>query len=346
MTSEADSSNTISPILSIIIPCHNAATTIGRCLNSITEAGVEGIEIVIVDDGSDDDLQTAVIAAGLGPAGVVHTQSKAGVSVARNLGYRLSTAPRIMFVDADDCLIPETLAGFLAAAEQVSPDICVSDFVLHTQDMTAGRSNINSDRELFDDTDAHVFQWLCLTSRGFNGEQNVGLLGGPWAKIYDRGFLEKVFPDGLLFTPGVNRGQDVLFNVEAFGHATSVSHFKKPTYVYSVSTTSASHRVADDFVQRVTTLLDHLETLIAKEGWDYLNPAVAKLRVILFDEGVRRLGRSVKPNAVRALANAKPFAIGIDQARLRDFSVGGRLKLALIRLRMYALYTGLMRLRQ
>lgn len=86
--------------VSVVIPAFNAAHTIGRAVDSVLAQSELPQEIVVVDDGSSDDLASA-----LRPYGSqVHLSriEHGGVSVARNAAIEASTGEIIAFLDADD----------------------------------------------------------------------------------------------------------------------------------------------------------------------------------------------------------------------------------------------------
>ena len=43
------------PILSVVIPCYNASSTIEECVLSVMDQSLTDLEIIVVDDGSTDD---------------------------------------------------------------------------------------------------------------------------------------------------------------------------------------------------------------------------------------------------------------------------------------------------
>jgi glycosyltransferase involved in cell wall biosynthesis len=324
--------------LSVVIPAHNASATIENCLDSIGRSGLTDVEVIVVDDGSED--VTAELAAnyvGL-PDVVVVRQPASGASVARNAGILRASNDLIMFVDADDTVAPGSLAAFHAHALKSGADICISDFILRSSAGDTYSANLNSSLTEFGSESRATFQWLCLARVGFDGAKNVGMLGGPWAKIYRRDFLLELSPAGELFTPGVPRGQDVLFNVEAFGRAARVSYFRDATYIYTVSDRSSSRRATSAFVSNVAILITKLQELISREGWTYLEPAIHRTSVVLLDEAVLRLGDSATRRAVKALALTDPFGASLRRARLRDASTPGKLKLMLLRAHLYGAY--------
>lgn len=93
--------------ISIIIPCYNHASTIGRCLESIFAQTQAPSEIIVVDDGSTDALKAA-IKPFLGKIKLVR-QANSGGPAARNRGFRESSGEWIMFCDADVVLRKDAL---------------------------------------------------------------------------------------------------------------------------------------------------------------------------------------------------------------------------------------------
>lgn len=329
-------------LLTVVIPAYNASATIRRCLDSIDDADWRGTEVLVIDDGSDDDVQTAIAGSAVASHVRLIRQERSGVSVARNRGLREARGQFVLFMDADDQLAPGSLTSFLSDAVDSNADICIGDFHFQSETGRTPASNLNTSRVDFDARDATTFQWLCLGRVGFDSKKNVGLLGAPWAKIYRRDFLTTAFPDDQVFTPGVNRGQDVLTNVEAFGKAKIVRYHQKPTYIYTISANSSSHRAYSGYIESVQNLGEHLDALLHRENWAHLAPAVAKVRVTLLEEGILRLGEARDRTSIRQIAEAEPFATGLKKARVRDFSTAGKVKLTLLRWRMYGPYSALL----
>ncbi len=91
------------PLVSVIIPCHNASRWLRQTLESAVAQTWAPTEIIVVDDGSSDD--SAAIARCFESRGVrVATQPNRGASAARNHGLRLASGAFIQFLDADDLI--------------------------------------------------------------------------------------------------------------------------------------------------------------------------------------------------------------------------------------------------
>jgi glycosyltransferase involved in cell wall biosynthesis len=96
------------PLVSIIIPCHNAAPWLAETLESALAQTWQEKEIILVDDGSTDE--SLATARAFEPRGVrVLSQSNLGASAARNLGLQNACGDYLQFLDADDVLAPDKI---------------------------------------------------------------------------------------------------------------------------------------------------------------------------------------------------------------------------------------------
>ena len=111
----------MSPLVSILIPCYNAAPWLAATLASALAQTHPRTEIIVVDDGSSDHSVT--VARTFAPHGVrVVTQPNAGASAARNHALRLACGDFIQFLDADDLLTPDKIAAQVAHLTRSAPD--------------------------------------------------------------------------------------------------------------------------------------------------------------------------------------------------------------------------------
>ena len=95
------------PLVSVIIPAYNGARFLAEAVNSVLRQNYPKLEIVVVDDGSTDDI--AEVVEGLPVQVRFLRQPNAGPAAARNLGLRAASADLIAFLDVDDLLPPRTL---------------------------------------------------------------------------------------------------------------------------------------------------------------------------------------------------------------------------------------------
>lgn len=116
--------------ISIIIPVYNAESTIENTLESLLQQTYKNIEIICVDDGSSDDsLQVLNNYSNTYPEiiKVIHQENK-GVSVARNTGIDTANGEILMFVDADDELIPHACQRVNEIFSKTDPEVFTFGF--------------------------------------------------------------------------------------------------------------------------------------------------------------------------------------------------------------------------
>lgn len=92
--------------VSVVIPCFNQAHFLADSIGSVLEQTRAALEILVVDDGSTDD--TAEVAERFAGVRCIR-QRNHGVSAARNAGLRASNGEFVVFLDADDRLLPHAL---------------------------------------------------------------------------------------------------------------------------------------------------------------------------------------------------------------------------------------------
>ncbi len=107
------------PALSIVMPAHNAGTTIGEAIASVQRQSERCWELIVVDDGSDDRGPSVVDEiASDDPRVRLLRRPRGGRSSARNAGIDEAVGEHVMFLDADDLLEESAVASLLAGARR------------------------------------------------------------------------------------------------------------------------------------------------------------------------------------------------------------------------------------
>jgi glycosyltransferase involved in cell wall biosynthesis len=114
------------PLVSIVIPCYNQGWFLRSALRSVQEGQYGATEIIVVNDGSDDDTGTVARQSG---AHVID-QPNRGLSMARNAGLASARGEFIVFLDADDELLPDTLLKGVAVFSARPGLACVLRYCL------------------------------------------------------------------------------------------------------------------------------------------------------------------------------------------------------------------------
>ena len=129
--------------VSVIIPTFNNAARLPDCIRSvISQSGDFRLETIIVDDGSTDATPGIISEYQKTYPGTIKviSQQNRGQSTARNRGIDFATGDYLMFVDADDRLLPGAISHLLHVATALSAPITCGTFVRREKDASATRS--------------------------------------------------------------------------------------------------------------------------------------------------------------------------------------------------------------
>ena len=97
----------IGPLVSVIVPVHNCERYLAEALSSVEAQDYRPIEVIVVDDGSDD--ASAEVAATFASVRCVRQEHR-GAAAARSAGLAVARGAFVAFADADDVLLPDKLS--------------------------------------------------------------------------------------------------------------------------------------------------------------------------------------------------------------------------------------------
>lgn len=208
------------PLISVIVPAYNAKKYLPACVASVQRQEHQNWELLLIDDGSTDGSGALCdeLAAADGRV-KPHYQPNGGVSAARNAGIERARGEYVMFLDADDELMPGCMTALLNA-------------LLETQgDIAAGKST--------EDT----FPWPCPQSRlVWNGEEGLTnslgdhpLTYSAWAKLYRRAII-----GDTRFQQGIRINEDSLFLFRLLCKQPRFVGLDQVVYRYNIVPTGAS----------------------------------------------------------------------------------------------------------
>lgn len=108
--------------ISVVIPVKNREALIMRAIRSVLGQIVDGVEVVVVDDGSEDNTYGILMSIKDKTVRVLRRESGGGASVARNDGVRAAKADWVAFLDSDDIWLPGLLKAYLSVVENAAPN--------------------------------------------------------------------------------------------------------------------------------------------------------------------------------------------------------------------------------
>ena len=184
-----------SPRVSILVAVYNVEDHVEAALQSALSQTIEDIEVIVVDDGSEDASGRIAdrIAASDPRLRVVH-QDNAGLGAARNRGLAEAKGEWIAFLDGDDALLPDYLECLLNCAEATKADWAAGGVTFVMGDDTHYRGPLSGDGEITAPTSKTTALDLA------DWEMAVELLPSTWNKVYRRRLLEDIrFDEGVWF---------------------------------------------------------------------------------------------------------------------------------------------------
>lgn len=207
------------PLVSVIIPCYNVARYMKKCLDSLRAQTLADIEIICINDGSQDETLSILREYEAADARFrVVDQPNAGVAAARNAGLDLAKGAYIGFADPDDDVSPVMFERLYLAAEDYGAElVCMGATIAGDMPLSVRWSMLNSLQcpdwrsDHYDFATMGPFSELC------------------WDKLYNAEFLKKT---GLRFRAGMRQGSDALFNNLLQPHVRRIVKIPDCLYIY------------------------------------------------------------------------------------------------------------------
>src|SRR5262245_13015439 len=220
--------------LSVIIPVYNAERYIDACLKSVINQETKyQYEIIVVDDGStDNSLQ--VIKQQEDDKLRYFSRANGGIGFARNFGIRAAKGKYVMFVDADDELLPNAIQ--LLLDEVAKNDACI----------------VQGNVRYFYESDKNTYLGDTANKRNLihiqeNRDLIFNLGGYPWAKVFKR----ELFQDALF---PLHTFEDTLIWLITYRRAKKILVLPDPVYLHTFQPNSDMASVAAGSAKGIDTL--------------------------------------------------------------------------------------------
>lgn len=201
--------------ISVIIPVYNKESYIKDCIKDILSQDFDSFEIVLVDDGSNDrsGIICDEIAAKENRLCVFHIPN-GGVTAARKYGLEHSNGRFIMFVDADDVLLPNALRVTYEAIKRTGADEIIATYkTQHGNNIISGYNGFTQNDFLIKDLLGSRLQFCLL-----------------WGILYKRELLS-----GCMDTPReIIEGEDIMMQVKCQMKSPKVYFIQDCIYLYNI----------------------------------------------------------------------------------------------------------------
>ena len=250
--------------ISIIVTIYNTPEKyLRKCIESIINQTLKEIEIILVNDGSSENIKNICKEYQKKDNRIkLINQKNMGESVARNVGIKNSTSRNITFVDSDDWIEPNMcleLIKYINSIEQNYDIIIFNCYVDYNKKHI--KNNFYPKVDLLSKEDIEEIQLQNIEkgiTKYYPPETNISV---PWSKVYNKDFIRK---NNLKFVPNIIRMPDAIFNMEAFENADKIYVLQEYLYHYQKNDFSICQRYSKDTIKYYETYIKFVKDYIKK----------------------------------------------------------------------------------
>lgn len=208
------------PTVSVILPVYNAAQRLPACLESICRQRYQNLEIIVVNDGSNDASMSILNQYAAKDKRIVAVdKDNRGVSATRNLGISLAKGKYLQFIDSDDYLDENATRLLVERAEETNADLVITHYCHVVNDKVSVYGFLEGGQTM----DIRQFALQLME------EPASFYYGVMWNKLYRADIIRQ---HGIQCSEERNWSEDFLFNLEYFRHAHRFAALKTPVYYY------------------------------------------------------------------------------------------------------------------
>ncbi len=259
-------------LVSIIIPMYNAEKNIERCLKSIINQSYKQIEIICVNDGSNDETEKICQDfAQLDHRIKLISKTNGGVCSARNEGLKKINGEYFTFVDADDFISSDAIEKLINNADKLQADIVVGTVEVEVKDnVRKTDSNISCSSFIKDEN-------------GIYKELTNPQFSSCYAKLYKSCIL-----NGLFFDEKGRINEDGYFVFQFIINCKNILYIPDIIYYYQYNNNSASHTSFSEKYYDILYFRDKKVELMHEKEIDesivnrvYINHSIAMVNRLL-----------------------------------------------------------------
>lgn len=253
------------PKVSVIVPVYNTEKYLRQCVDSISSQTLPEIEIILVDDGSEEDCARLCdeLAQNDPRIKVIH-KPNAGPGLARNTGMEAASGEYVGFVDSDDFVKPEMYEALYTAAEKYDADLVISG-ICFVGGNTFSQTGAYSEK--------HYFKEDTLFENEARNELLLGVVGALPKESEDSQYgvsvCKNIFRRSLVVRENLEflserkfMSEDTLFMVDYIKHANKAVGIPGAYYCYRRNDESFSKSYKSDRFEKVLIFLYELENHI------------------------------------------------------------------------------------
>lgn len=206
--------------VSIVVPVYNVESYVEECIKSLCNQTLKDLEIIVVDDGSNDNSINLVKKFDDKRIKII-SQKNSGLSSARNTGMKIAKGEYIAFVDSDDFIgLESAYEDMYNIAIKENSDIVAGNCIWHYS--TNNNTIMDRDMKLFSESPMKAQEFFISSLKSNR------IYAPVWLNLYKREFLDR---NNLEFKVGIYH-EDEEFTPRALIKANLISIYDEEFYIY------------------------------------------------------------------------------------------------------------------
>lgn len=269
--------------ISIVVPVYNAELHVERCIRSLCGQTEEDIEIVLVDDGSNDQSYSICLKYQERDKRVrVFRKNNGGPHSARKMGVHEASGELVTFVDSDDWIEPNAIELMLTNMRDNDADVVVLGYI---DDMNCEyNQDCECEQNVNDITDG-IYTGERLTREfhekmlcdNYSFSQKV--IPSLWAKLFYKQRLQEIM-DGL--DDDISMGEDLVCTMTYFLNSEVVMiNQKTKIYHYCINNDSITYRYDKKYFDKTVRLYSFLDKVLCKVNNECIKDNFNRYKVYL-----------------------------------------------------------------
>lgn len=213
-------------MISVIVPVYRVEPFLCKCLDSILNQTYPDLEVILIDDGSNDNCPALCdkYAKKDSRVNVIHKRNE-GQSSARNSGLNIAQGNFIGFVDSDDWIDANMYESLYDAILETGADVVTGGYRFY-RPWKVENKILDGD---YDGSVCMLNSIEALNMFYFGPQRFGGITNMVWTKLYRKDLLRN-----LRFCEGYNIGEDSEFTPRMLYKATKIAKLDKSLYTYNI----------------------------------------------------------------------------------------------------------------
>lgn len=239
------------PKVSVIVPVYNAAKYLEKCIDSITNQTLKEIEIILINDGSQDSsLEICLQKAKDDKRIKVIDKMNEGQGIARNIGIKQASGEYLAFVDSDDYIDKETYEEMYNRCKNDKSDYCITPFSSDDISFFDGKSTFEGHE---------IKKYILIDLLGNYPQFADGPIIG--ASVCTKLFSANVIKNNKIefVSERVYSSEDGIFNINYVVNSKKVSFYNKKFYHYRSVDESFTHKYRKDYLNKINEMYKYIK---------------------------------------------------------------------------------------